>query len=272
MALRYLEKFTDSSGGVSYTFPLSQYEMEQSQPLSVPFSPVTGADYAYNQLATSYAPKGNGIEVVRFLAKSTTEALVDTEIDNARSKLYTAGKGKLYALDAAGTRRWAWARLMEMPQVRLAVGNILHQPVVLNFQRFSDWYGTTQTSVNVTLNAASQSFTVNNAGNARVFNAIFIVKGTFTDPVVTNTTNGYRLKSTRDGSNANHWLKFDAGVNSVSFSTDGGSSYSGDWSNFVRLSGQVGLMVLEPGDNAFTWACTGAPSGTLSYSFYPAYH
>ena len=270
--MRYLEKFTDEGGSISYTFPLNAYEMETSQGLVVPFGDGAGAHYGYNQLASALAVKRNAIESVRCLIVGANAAAVDTAIDNARSYLYRAGKGKLYFYDGSSVRRWAWARLIDMPELRFDSSMIRHQPMSLQFARFSDWYGTTQYSTNNTMNESSESFSVVNDGNARVFNAVFTLKGTFANPVITNTTNGYRLKSTTDGTASGHWLRFDSGRNAVELSTNSGTTYTGDWANFVRLRGQVQLMVLEPGTNSFTAAFTGTPSATLNVAFYHAFH
>lgn len=272
---RYAEKFTSSDGStLSYSFPLNLYEWDAgAQGLEVPVSALAGASYDYNQLASSVSPKRNAVESVRFLKYSSTVANMASELDNARSKCQRIGLGKLWTLDSGGTRRWAWARLASMPS--WTVTDPFQIPVSVSFLRFSDWYSDTaftDASNPYSIAASPTTFTVNNAGDARVFNAILTLKGTFTNPMITNTTNGYRLQSTRDGAASSDWLRFDAGKNRVEFSSDGGANYAGDLVNFVRKAGQVQLMVLEPGDNDFSVSDDGSPSASLLFTFYPAYH
>lgn len=117
---------------------------------------------------------------------------------------------------------------------------------------------------------ATGTVVINNPGNAPVYDAVLILKGTFTDPAITNTTNGYVLSSTRDGAATSDWLKFDAGRHTVEFSSNSGVVYANDFANFVRAATQVGLMKLEPGNNSFTF--TGMTSATLAWSFSGAWH
>lgn len=270
---RYLEKFEGPGDATtySYSFPLKGYAMEQTQGLYVPRNPLTGANYEYDLMGSGVAVKQNGFERVSFLSYSETGATVDTDIDNLRQKLRLAAKGKLYLIDSSGARRWAYARLQDMPEVSLDIDSIKAAPVALSFSRFSDWYSSSQFSTDYTMNEASESISVNNTGSAKVYNAVFTLIGTFQDPLIHNTTNSYKLQSTRDGSNANHRLRFDAGKNRVEWSTDGGTTYAGDWANFVRAANQVHLMVLEPGSNSFTVTFGAVPNATLRVTFYPAF-
>lgn len=268
---RYLEKFTSSDGStISFTFPLNLYEWESSpQALSQPVAALAGAHYDYDMMGTSLGVKRNAIETVRFGIKGTN-AEIEDKIAEARQKCYRAGRGKLWALDSTGDRWWSWARVANVPEFRL--DNPFFVPMIIPFARMSDWYNDTAIAATVTLNANPTTFSINNTGNAKVFNAIFIFKGTYVDPELTNSTNGYILESSRDGSDANHWLRFDCGKRRVEFSTNGGTSYSGDLANFVRQTSQVHIMVLDPGTNNFSCAFGGVPAGTLSYSLYPTYH
>ena len=268
---RYAEKFTSDDGfSIVFTFPLNLYEWDSGdQALSSPFSPLTGAHYDYDMLGTALAPKRNAIESVRFVVKGTA-AEIEAKITEARQKCYRAGRGKLWALDSTGDRWFAYARLRSVPGFQLE--NPFVVPVTMDFARMSDWHNDTAITGDVTLDANPKTFSIDNLGNARVFDAVFTFKGTFIDPALTNSTSGYVMASTRDGSNANHWLRFDCGKRRLEFSTNGGTSYAGDYANFVRQPSQVQFMVLEPGVNNFSCAFGGVPSGTLSYSLYPAYH
>ena len=268
---RYAEKFTSTDGSsIVFTFPLPLYEWDSGdQELSSPYAPLTGAHYDYDQLGTSLAVKRNAIETVSFTAFGTSAEIEDKLVE-ARQKCYRAGRGKLWALDSTGDRWWAYARVRNIPGFRLE--DQYQAPMSIAFERMSDWYNDTVISADVTLNANPTTFSIDTLGNARVYNGVFIFKGTYVNPALTNSTSGYVMASLRDGSSVNHWLRFDCGKRRVEFSTNGGTSYGGDYANFVRQTAQVHFMVLEPGVNQFSCAFGGVPSGTLSYSLYPAYN
>lgn len=104
---------------------------------------------------------------------------------------------------------------------------------------------------------------------AVVKNAVITVKGPFTNPVITNTTTGYVLESTRDGVDGTDWLRFDSGRNAVEFSSDSGATWADDQANFVRAAGQVGLMQFAPGANSLT--VEGANGGDVLVEFYETF-
>lgn len=218
--------------------------------------------------------KQNRVESIRFVAAfGDAGATLDTEIDNIRSKLYRAGKGKLWTISAAADRRWCHARLGAVPGFRLEASSKFALPVALPFTAYSDWYNELQnTDAAFTMNEATETFSISNAGNARVYNAVFTLTGVFVNPRIENTTSGYVMQSTRDGTDAtNSKLRFDAGSRRVEFSSDAGVTYSGDYSNFVRQVGQVHLMVLDPGTNNFSVSFGAVPTATLLIRFYPAW-
>jgi hypothetical protein len=86
---------------------------------------------------------------------------------------------------------------------------------------------------------------------------------------IVNLTNGYQVKSNRTGTSSNDRVRFDAGKPAVDYSANGGSTWTGDYANFVRKAGQVQFMVLEPGENSLQF--TGL-SGSFVITAYPAYH
>jgi hypothetical protein len=104
---------------------------------------------------------------------------------------------------------------------------------------------------------------------APVRNAIITVKGPFSGLVITNTTNGYALASSSVGAASSDWLRFDAGRNTVEFSSDSGATWADDSANFIRTADQVGLMVLDPGANSFDIA--GANGADVVFDFAEAW-
>lgn len=156
--LRYLFMFDNArmtaSGIVGPTasgvFPTYRYEYEQTQALRQSNVPLTGANYDYDQLEGAAGLKANGNERVRFLDVGDADDM-NADID-AFKVLASYGRGRIWTQTAPGSGlRWAWARLTEMPSLSFTVDNYRHAPVILNFERYSDWYG----------EAVSEEFAIN---------------------------------------------------------------------------------------------------------------
>jgi len=249
----------------SYTFPLAVAEWEESQALRAPRRRISGAHYSHDMLGDSESLKDVRSERLRFSLTGTVAAN-DTALDEMKEILHGAGRGKVWLLTDAGVRRWSRGRLTEMPSVQVSNRSQFIQPVVAGLVVEDDFYDETATESEA---AATGTVTITNPGNTRVYNAVFTLRGTATNPVITNTTNGYILSTTRDIASDLQRIRFDAGRDEVKYASDG-SGYADDYSNFVRTSGQVQLMVLEPGANYFTFS--GISSATFSWKFYGAYH
>lgn len=274
MAIRYIEKFESVSGGLSYTFPLGKYEWESKADLTVPTMRLTGADYAHDFLAYGIAPRQPGMETVRGLIAAATSALAEAERDNMASKLLLAGRGKLYVLNDDATRRWAWARLMVMPDLRVdqrrSLSGIL--PFIATFMRLSDWFSTSITTVTETVTATAETWTVNNPGNLPAKLVTVRLRSNsatgFTDPLITNERNGYIFGSSRDAASVDSELRLRTEEGTVDFSSTDGASYSDDFNNYTIPSGHAILAFqLEPGDNTIRY--TGVtPNVDVEISFY----
>lgn len=165
---RILEKFESSDGARVVTFPLFAYEYESEQSLRNPEADLTGADYAVDLLGTSPGVKNSGRERLRFVNYATTPTAVDTARDVMFRDLHAIGLGKLYSIDSAGVRRWAWARIADMPSMSWKSGDIFKQSMALGFIRRSDWYSTTQRVYQFDLGSDDDTFTVHNNGDAPV--------------------------------------------------------------------------------------------------------
>ena len=270
---KILTTFESSDGLTVLTFPRAEYEWESSQDLYTPAAEVVGAGYIYDQLGSGSPIKKVGMETLRFVVVQDNPATVDSDVDALIAGCISIGRGKLYTTDSAGTRRWAWARAVSLPSLRWSRGDIFTKQASMAFRRQSDWYATSQTSVIGTLNGSPDSFTVTNPGTQRVWNAVIILKGTWTAPVtILNETTGYAYSydDGDDGNSANDWVRFDSGSGRVFRSTDGGTTWS-DADAYITLgSGQAQQMRIDPGDNTFTFSDLGTPSGTLTVQFYGA--
>jgi len=265
---RYLEKFESFDGSITVTFTLISYEYNSAQSIRVPYKTIGGANYGYPMRGNQPGLLDVAVETAR-LVYVDTAATLDTEFDALKKAMYEGALGWLYTLGSDGTRRRARAQITAMPEYNISWEGGLSIPSTLSWQRFSDWQDPSLTSWGpIALVAASVAFNVVAGGDAPIWDAVFILKGTFTDPQFFSSDNGFTFGSTRDGSNANHWLRVDAGRNRVEFSTDAGVSWIPDFSNYVRLPGQIQLMKLNTGTNHLHYAQSGAPSATIEGSFY----
>lgn len=265
---RYLKRFTSSDGSTyTYTFPTRLYSLSMQQPIRMSQVVIAGASHAFDQLGTGVAPKNGPLATHSVVIAESTGTAVDDEYDDMRSKLYKAGLGKLYVADEGDDERWAWARLAAMPTTDWTLGDHSTLAVQLQWAIISDWHSETAYNQTFTIDASPKTVSVVNPGNARVYDAVLILKGTYTNPSILNDLNDYQISTTRDGSNAAHWLEIRAGRPSVRFSTDSGVTYTGDFALVTLPTNQIQLMVLEPG--AQDIIVTGGNGSTLTVQFDP---
>lgn len=269
--LRYFSRFEKADSSASLTFPTHRYEWEQSQPLRGSTVELTGAHYLYDQLEGAPAVKGNGLERVRCMS-SGLPAEMDDDIDDIKA-IASWGRGKAWTSGASG-ERWAWARLVEMPQLSFTVENVSTYPIIMLFERFSDWYdedpiGEYENAA-FTVGSDPETVFVTNPGNIEVDNAVITVKGPFSGLVITNDDTGYVLESSTVGGAGTDWLRFDAGRNTVEVSDDSGSTWTDDQANFVRAPGQIALMKMQAGVNSLT--IEGANGADVVVEMYGAHH
>ena len=250
---RHFVRFEKADGSLTAVFPKNRYEYEQSQSLQLASMPLVGESYSFDNQGEEPSLKTNAIERVRFFDVNDAEQ-IDVDIDRFRSIL-TWGVGKIVTKGADGTERWAWGRPMEMPSVNINVEQINYQPVIIVFERSSDFYTDAHDELfNV---GDPETIEVTNGGNADALDPIIILKGPFTNPSVTNnsavlpgTSTPYKIESTRDATLGTEWLKFDARRNEVMWSTDSGANYADDSDNVVLQDGQLRMMVFKPGVNS----------------------
>lgn len=248
---RYLSRF-ESADGSSYTydFPVRAYVVSFDQPIRTSQVIIAGASYPVDQLGINPGPKGGLMVNHAVRIMGATGLAVDDELDDMRSNLYKGGLGKIICIDEDGDTRWAWGRLAAMPQYTWNRANDRTLDVSLAWAIVSDWNDEDSFTLTATLDADPDTVVINNPGNARVYDAVITLKGPFTNPVLLNTTNGYQIATTRDGSGATKWLEIRAGRPSVRYSADSGVTYAGDYALVTLPSSQIQLMVFEPGNNS----------------------
>jgi hypothetical protein len=273
--LRYLFMFDNArattSGIIAATasgvFPTHRYEYEQTQALRQSNVQLTGASYDYDQLEGAAAPKANGNERVRFLDVGDPDDM-NADIDMWKS-LPSYGRGRIWTQTAPGSGlRWAWARLTEMPSLSFTVENRRHAPVILNFERSSDWYDAEPVggAGEFAIGSDPDTISVTNPGTESVRKMVITVKDPTAQPFkLTNSTTGYVIEHNNFGA----WFRFDTGRNTVETSTDSGATWDDDSTWFVRQDGQVGMMVLAPGANSII--VDNVNGGDVIFEFYGAY-
>jgi hypothetical protein len=264
--------FESIDGATVLTFGLAEYEWDSDQPLYVPSVPLVGANYAYDQLGLAPPIKQNAHETLRFVVYEDTPAEVDTAIDALMAKCVSIGMGKLWTTASDSSRRWAYARAIAMPAVHWAAGDILRKAVSMDFDRSSDWYAATQTASANDIESDPDTFTITNPTGNSIYNAVIKLSGVWASPVtIENTANGYGIVyNGDDGASADDVVRFDSGTGRVDRSDDAGVTWTPDYASYAPLAaGQVQIMVLKPGDNAFS--VDNANGATVAVLFYSAF-
>lgn len=275
MTLRYVEKFTNITGTISYEFPLRMYEWETSQPLRTAIGQAIGADYGHDHHGYAPAPFSPSRERIRVTAVTSTAALLEAALDEARAECYRIGLGYLYRLDSDGsTRRRALARLDSMPGFTRQVGQSVHIPLIFDFLRVGPWESTTATTGSQTCNSDPETFTINNPGNLPCMAMVFRLRSNAVNgcdtPTIVNETNDYTMSSTRVLTTATSELRINTETAAVELTTDDGSNYANDFALFTIGAGQGGtLFRLEPGDNTISVDVAASANFDFEWSFYP---
>ncbi len=281
--IRYIEKFENIAGTISYSFPLAQHESQEEQDLRVAFTSGVGADYAHDHHGYGVAPKNVGRINIRALAVESSPTNLAAEFDEARNECYRIGLGYLYRLEAdAATRRRCLARVISIPSITIN-GNSQFgvAPLVFSFAKLSDWMATTATASSQTIDTAIESVTITNGGNIPVYDAVFRLRNNGATrcerPVLFNATTGQYAAFLRPMGAADDELYLDTGARLVQFSTNNGDSYANDYSNFAgdffRLDpGANTIKVLSGRSLPLPWLSSiWVPNFDLSWSFYDRY-
>lgn len=271
---RYIERFDSIDGAISYTFPLAQAQQQIEQAYRTPLTPGVGANYAYDHLGYGVSPKDPRRISIRALHHESSQANLQTEIDEAQAECYRIGLGYLYRLDVDGsTYRRCIARLTSAPSITFD-GNFQFgvAPVVFNFVGLSDWYATSQTTGSRSVSAGQTAVTITSPGNIPVFSGIVFTL-TFTAVttyvVIRNTTNGSEMRwdgyadvddvlvfGNPDGFVGHGGPSFEIGGGDIGAGELGADIYPNDFAS-VTL-GDSGFVYLEPGANQIIVETDGA--------------
>jgi hypothetical protein len=289
---QYIEKFTSYDGSTTtYTFDLKQGASTRSQSLRTPIATAIGADWAHDFNGVGQAARDPETLTMTWLIVRSTAALVDAEIDLCRSTLLTIGKGRIYALFADGSRRWAYARLTAMPTFSRAPGQLTYVPMSASFLRLSNWYATSATTASQTITGYQTMVTITNAGNVYVRDLVLtfdaLAAAGFASPSVQNLTTGDSVSTTRIADTDSSEWQINGSDQAVYYSHDsgfyvgggsvgdsgigGGTVLADDYALVTRGATQNGLISLKPGANQLVIQCAGTPNFTFSSSFTAQY-
>ncbi len=270
---RHISRFESADGALSITLPMLEGETESAQEYRTAFEHAVGMNYAVDLHGALSAPLGVGQERLRAFVSGSTSIALDVEVDLLRRRLYEIGRGRLWSVGADGTERWSWARCNSMPQMTVKSGIFQTMPVSIEFTRLSDWFAAIETSIVTTVSASPTSITITNDGTAPVRDIVFLLASRsttgFSAPRITNGTTGETFVTTRVATSSTHRWRVDTGRYAVEYSTNSGTTWTNDYALFSTGSTQVGFMRLLPGPQVIT--ITGAPTSTLTISFYATY-
>lgn len=273
---RHLEKFESADGVVSQAFPTDDYEYQPEQGFRRSEAAAVGADYAVDFAGGAPWPKAVGEEAVRFTIWGASAADADAQFDACVASLRSIGLGRLFVVDTVSDRRWCWAKLLARPSYQVDVNGYFNVPVTLRFARYSDWFAATPETGSVVIASSPHSFTITNPGNAPAHFVVFRLRANaaagFTNPSLVNLTNGYSVASSRDAVSVDSELKVDSERIEVLWSDTNGAIYADDYALVTLGPTQVGLMQLEPGDNAMRYSDGASPNLDLEWSFYAPFH
>ena len=174
----------------------------------------------------------------------------------------------------AEVRHWCFARFTTLEGEK-AQGQLVYQPIVMEFTRTSPWFAELASTQQVTLGVTPYSFVVTRdvAANAPVFDAVITVTAQgvgITDLVIENTTNGSYIRFTGATIAVGTSLVIDCGagtvknngVNAIAYFSLGASHAIPDW------------LRLEAGGSVNTIRVTRAGGGsnsTIRFDFYEAW-
>jgi len=270
---RLLTHFVSRDGSIVVELPKAAYEWESSQGVRGGVATAIGADYGVDLLGTLVSPVAVGSERVRgLLVAADGETLTDALVA-LRGQLQAIGQGRLRATDAAGGYWWARARIASMPEVTLGVEHRRHAPVIVAFQRLSDWFAEDVTTVTQTITGGAGSISLTNGGTADVREIVVEIRANaasgYVNPSITSVLTGETFTYSRTAASSTHRVRIDCGRYAVTRSTDSGTTWADDYAQFSAGLAQDGFIRLIPG--AQSWDVAGCANATVVVTYRDAW-
>lgn len=275
MTTRRLVRLESLDGAIVVSFPARGYAWQSDPGTDAVLERVAGAAYAFDHGSAAEVVPGPSSERVAFGILGSSESDAEAKLSELISKCRRVGRGWLYRQDSTGVERRALARLSAIPRFTRAAGSQLWVPVVLEFQRLSDWQSVVPTTGSQVVASSPTNFSITNPGDLPCYAVVFRLRSNGTTtvaPKIENLTNGWWLQSARTMSSANDEVRVDSGLWLWQWSTNDGASYSADWGNATIGASQRGIMRLEPGNNSMRATVTsGTPAFTVEWEFFARY-
>lgn len=174
---------------------------------------------------------------------------------------------------ASLAQQWCYARFTSL-EGESAPGQMVYQPVVMEFTRTSPWFAESPSTQQVTLGVTPYSFVVtrNVAANAPVFDAVITVTAQgvgITDLVIENLANGSYLRFTGTSITAGTSLVIDCGAgtvtnngaNAIRYLSLGAGHAIPDWFRLEAILSQQVRVTRAGGNN----------NSTIKFEFYEAW-
>lgn len=248
--------FGDDGG---FQFPLNLYEWQPAHALRSPIATIGRANYGARMIGGYPAPMAVAQERIRFVKVGTAQQQQDF-IDDFLVYVHNFGRGKLWSIGDDGTERWCWAEIAAMPEIDLlSATHMAYQPVVIVFNRFSNWMDKYQTILHLdTGNTGDTILTVPQLGNTVVFDSVLELRGdSWTNPFVNNSPTwlGHLFKgnwgTAQDITTNLHRVELDNGRPRAAFSSDNGQTYADDFGDMNAIPNDQFLfgLALIPGNN-----------------------
>jgi hypothetical protein len=225
---------------------------------------------AYDTYGTARVPRDGREVTISGVFVSSSMTALDTLLDTWRAVVGT--RGLLTVTLASAATRTRYARLTAL-DLEIEPGPARMQRFSMTYRLEGDiWLGTAHVGTGddlVTLNTSPKVMTINNAGNAPVYNAVLTLTAgaaNITAVTIANAATGYVSSVTYTGTvTAGQALVLDAGAWTVK--NNGVDAYAGI--TYGATHAVDGLLVLGPGNNSITITLTGGSTdSTAAYAFH----
>lgn len=234
------------------------------------FIAIPGADGAFDPFGTGQSPKQPIQVTVRFQVRKTGSLNIDQQL-NAFLQVATNGQQWLKFLLVDGTTTYhALAKCIDV-QPNFSRRTLVALPLTATFELAEPfWYAASSTTLTFSVSALSTAVDLTNAGTAPLVKATLQFVGTCQHPKFLNNTNGYSFILNQDFATSKTLL-IDLGAQTVT--VDGVDA----WADVAVPATQVGLFKWNVGVNSVSFSTDGGPvppatpSGTVTIVYRTTY-
>lgn len=270
-------RFESADGSEELSFPLAGFTLDIDQDMDTPDEKLAGVDGSWDSIGAGEATLRSITVRLSFEAVEDEPEDVDAVVDEVLSKIRRFGVGKLWTIgrDEAGNdvERWGWFRATGKPGQRWQAGDVLRKAMLATFRGGPYWMSDTEESEGGAL-TGTDTFAIDVPGTGPVYWMVMTVRassvGGFSNVVIENLANGYKLTGTRDAASADDVMRVDTEVQSFEFSDDDGGTYSDDFASWEYGALQVAPFRLE-GGQINNLRVTGVSDGVFALTYFPVW-